>query len=202
MRNQLALTAAVTFLTASFQALAAEPPAKPAAEPAKPAAAAAEKPAPAAPMGPPKVATENDVVKKGVGNWKCEGTAKMPDGQEMKYKSSWNVKSALGGHWYTITYKRAKMGPMPAFEGNAFVGYSTADKKYWFFGVDNMAGGINLTSTDGATYTGEGTDAQKKVPAKFVFSPGKDKKGEDSDKLFEVSFEFSGMASSHESCKK
>ena len=31
---------------------------------------------------------------------------------------------------------------------------------------------------------------------------GKDKKGQESDKLFDVTFEFTGMATSHESCKK
>jgi hypothetical protein len=195
MRNQTALMAAFALLTTS-SALAAEPP-KP-AEPAKPAA---EKPAaekPGAPMQAPKPAPENDVIKKSVGNWSCEGTAKGP---ESKYKSTWSVKSILGGHWYGITYKRAKAGPMPAFEGNATIGYSVADKKYWFVGVDNMGGWINLTSTDGATYTGDGTPGGKKAPVKFTFTGGKDKKGQDSDKLFDVTLDF-GVASSHESCKK
>ena len=36
---------------------------------------------------------------------------------------------------------------------------------------------------------------------KFSFSPGKDKKGEDSDKLFDVTLDF-GIGGSTENCKK
>ncbi|HXU83827.1 MAG TPA: DUF1579 family protein [Polyangia bacterium] len=192
MRNQMAVMAATALFSISIHARAAEP--------AKPAEAA--KPAAPEKMEPPKVAPENDVIKKSVGTWKCEGSAKGPDGAEMKYTSSWAVKSSLGGHWYSITYKRSKMGPMPAFEGNATIGWSAADKKYWFVGQDNMGGWINLTSTDGANYAGEGTPMAKKVPVKFAFSAGKDKKGQESDKLFEVTFDFAGGGTSHESCKK
>jgi hypothetical protein len=191
MRNQMAVTAVILLITHSLQALAAEP--------AKPAA---EKPPAPAPMEPPKVAPENDIIKKSVGNWSCEGSAKGPEGPEVKYKSTWTVKSSLGGHWYTIVYKRTKMGPMPAFEGNATIGWSAADKKYWFVGFDSYGSWINLTSTDGANYAGEGSPMGKKTPVKFAFSAGKDKKGQESDKLFEVTFDFGTMSSSHESCKK
>jgi hypothetical protein len=196
----MAALALLTTSTALAQAPKPTEPAKPAA--AKPAAEkpAAEKPAP--PTAPPKPAPENDVIKKSVGTWTCEGAVKMGDNPEAKYKSSWTVKSILGGHWYSIVYKRAKMGAGPAFEGNATVGFDAADKKYWLVGTDNMGGWINLTSTDGATYTGEGIPGGKKTPVKFVFTAGKDKKGQESDKLFDVTFEFTGMATSHESCKK
>jgi Protein of unknown function (DUF1579) len=191
MRAQVAqLTALIALLAASSHARATQ-------EPAKPAAAAK----PAAPMEVPKPPPENDVIKKSVGTWKCEGTAKGPDGAEMKYKSTWTVKPALGGHWYTIVYKRSKMGPMPAFEGNAFVGYKTVDKKYVFVGFDSLGGWIDLTSTDGGAYAGEGSPAGKRGPVKFTFTPGKDKKGEESDKLFDVTLDF-GVGSSQESCKK
>src|SRR4051812_45944368 len=196
MRNQMAMTAALALLTASAAATAAEPP-KPAE--AKPAAEKAA--APAAPMTAPKPAPENDVIKKSVGNWTCEGTAKGPEGPEMKYKSSWAVKSILGGQWYSIVYKRSKMGPMPVFEGNATVGWSAADKKYWFVGFDSFGSWINLTSTDGASYAGEGVPMGKKTPTKFTFVAGKDKKGQESDKLFEVTPAF-GTAPPHENCKK
>jgi hypothetical protein len=192
MRNQMAVMAAIALLTTSAGAMAAEP--KP-AEPAKPAADA---PA-AAPSGKP--APENDIFKKSIGTWSCEGSGKGPDGAEMKYKSTWNIKSALGGHWHTIVYKRSKMGPMPPFEGNATVGYDTAAKKYLFIGFDNRGGRVDLTSADAATYTGEGMPMGKKTPVKFSFTPGKDKKGMESDKLFDVTLDL-GVVSSTESCKK
>ena len=203
MKNQIAvvatLTAACWISTANAQApKAAEKPAAKPAE-AKPAAdPAAAKPAA---MEVPKPAPENEVIKKSVGTWTCAGTAKGPDGQEIKYKSSWTIKSVLGGHWYAVVYKRSKMGPMPAFEGNATVGYNVADKKYWFVGVDTFGSWINLTSTDGATYTGEGAPGGKKTPVKFAFTPGKDKKGQESDKLFDAPMDF-GVAVGNESCKK
>jgi hypothetical protein len=161
-------------------------------------------PAAAAATGAPamgKPAPENDVIKKSAGNWSCEGTAKGPDGTETKFKSSWAVKPALGGHWFALTYKRSKMGPMAAFEGNATVGYSTAQKKYVFIGFDNMGGWINLSSSDGATYAGDGGQMGKVTPIKFTFTEGKDKKGEPSEKLFDLAMDF-GVASSSESCKK
>jgi hypothetical protein len=138
----------------------------------------------AAPGQAPRPAAENELFKKSSGSWRCEGTAKTPDGQEVKYKSTWTVKPALGGHWYALVYKRSKMGPMPAFEGNATVGYNAAEKKFVLVGFDNHGSWIG-----------------QKGPVKFTFSPGKDKKGQESDKLFDVVLDF-GAASSSESCKK
>jgi hypothetical protein len=40
-----------------------------------------------------------------------------------------------------------------------------------------------------------------KSPVKFTFTAGKDKKGQDSDKLFDVTLDF-GAGGSTESCKK
>ena len=111
----------------------------------------------------------------------------------MKYTSSWTVKPTLGGHWYAIIYKRSKMGPMPGFEGNATVGFNTAEKKYSFIGFDSFGGWINLSSPDGAAYSGQGGGMGKVTPVKFTFSPGKDKKGEESDKLFDVTMDFGGV---------
>jgi hypothetical protein len=155
----------------------------------------------AAPGQAPRPAAENELFKKSSGSWRCEGTAKTPDGQEVKYKSTWTVKPALGGHWYALVYKRSKMGPMPAFEGNATVGYNAAEKKFVLVGFDNHGSWIDLSSTDGAVYTGDGAPMGQKGPVKFTFSPGKDKKGQESDKLFDVVLDF-GAASSSESCKK
>jgi hypothetical protein len=169
------------------------------AAPAAPAAPAAA--APAAPMGPPKPAPENDLFKKLSGTWSCEGAAKGPDGKEMKSKTTWTWKSVLGGHWYTVVYKRAKAGPMSAFEGNATMGYKDVDKKYAFVGVDNMGGWINLTATDGMTYSGEGLPMGKKGSMKISFAKGKDKKGAESDKLMDVTLDLGGMMV-NESCKK
>jgi hypothetical protein len=199
MTNQMAMMAAIALLTASSQALAKAEPPKP-AEAAKPAAAD-KAAAPTAPMAPPKPAPENDMFKKSSGTWTCEGTAKGPEGPEAKYKATWTIKSTLGGHWYSVVYKRSKMGPMPSFEGNATIGYNVADKKYWFVGFDTLGGWINLTSTDNSVYTGEGSPMGHRSPVKFTFVPGKDKKGQESDKLFDVTLDF-GMATSHENCKK
>jgi hypothetical protein len=173
--------------------------AQPPKEGDKPAAEGAA--APHGPPAPPKPAPENDVIKKSVGTWSCEGTGKGPEGQEMKYKSSWTVKPALGGHWYSLVYKRMKMGPMPGFEGNATVGYNVAEKKYVFVGFDNMGGWINLSSSDGAAYSGQGSPMGKVGPVKFTFIEGKDKKGQPSDKAFDMTMDF-GVASSSETCKK
>jgi Protein of unknown function (DUF1579) len=155
----------------------------------------------AAPGQAPKPAAENELFKSSSGSWRCEGTAKTPDGQELKYKSTWTVKPALGGHWYALVYKRAKMGPMPPFEGNATLGYNAVEKKYVFVGFDNLGGWVNLSSSDGAVYSGDGAPMGQKGPVKFTFSPGKDKKGQESDKLFDVILDF-GAVSSSESCKK
>jgi hypothetical protein len=197
MKNQTAMAVLATTMTLalSMATARAQPPAadKPAE---KPAAAA-----PAAAPEVPKPAPENEVIKRSAGTWTCQGTAKPKDGPEMKYKSTWTIKPITGGHWYSILYKRSKSGPMPAFEGHATVGYNTAEKKYWFVGVDNMGSWINLTSPDGATYTGEGAPMAKKSPVKFSFTPGKDKKGQESDRLFDATLEFE-PATSTESCKK
>jgi hypothetical protein len=192
MRHTLAVVATMT--AACWAATSQAQPAagdKPAAEPA----AAARSP------GPPKPAPENEVIKKAAGTWTCAGTGKAPDGQEVKYKSTWGIKPTLGGHWYALVYKRSKMGPMPAFEGNATVGYNVADKKYVMVGFDNMGSWIDLSSNDGAVYSGEGGPMGKRSPVKFTFAAGKDKNGQDSDKLFDVTLDL-GTASSTESCKK
>lgn len=193
MRNQMAVMAAIALLTAASSALA-NADSKP-AEAAKPAAEGA------APPMPGKPAPENDIFKKSIGTWSCEGVAKGPEGQEMKYKATWTIKSALGGHWHTIVYKRSKMGPMPAFEGNGFIGYNSADKKYRFVGFDSMGGWVDLNSADGAVYTGDGSPMGKRTPVKFTFVQGKDKAGKESDKLFDVTLDF-GVAVSNENCKK
>jgi hypothetical protein len=194
MRKQLA---AVAMMTVMGWAAASQAQAPAADKPAAAAPAGTKPPAMEVPKPPP----ENDVIKKSAGSWRCTGAAKGPEGQEMKYTSTWSVKPTMGGHWYAITYKRSKAGPMPAFEGQATVGYSTADKKYSMIGFDSWGGWINLSSADGAVYTGQSADMGKASPAKFTFSPGKDKKGEDSDKLFDVTMEF-GMGGATENCKK
>jgi hypothetical protein len=200
MRNQTVMVA-IAMLMGSFQALAADPPK--AGEPAKPAAEkAAAAPAGGPPMEPPKVATENELFKKSSGTWTCAGTTKGPDGAEHKYKASWTIKPILGGHWYSIVYKRSKMGPMPAFEGNGMIGWNVADKKYNFVGFDSMGGWVDLTSTDNSVYMGDGSPMGKRGPAKFTFVAGKDKKGQESEKLFDVTLDFPGVATSQESCKK
>jgi hypothetical protein len=164
---------------------------------AKPAADASK----AASMEAPKPAAENDMFKKVVGTWHCDSTGKGPDGKDMKVKTTWAWKSVLGGQWYTVVYKRAKAGPMPAFEGNATAGYNGADKKYVFIGFDNMGGWINLSSADGMAYAGDGVPMGKKGAMKIAFAKGKDKKGEESDKMMDVSLDLGGQLVS-ESCKK
>ena len=211
---------AVTLSAISSIALAQNqmaPAAKPA--PAKPAAAtpAAAAPSAAAPAGAapaaaapaaapakmeaPKPAAENDMFKKIAGTWHCDATDKTPDGKEMKVKTTWTWKSILGGQWYSLVYKRAKTGPAPAFEGDATTGYNSGDKKYVLIGFDNMGGWINMTSTDGMAYAGEGLPMGKKGPMKISFAKGKDKKGQESDKLMDVTLDLGGMLGS-ESCKK
>lgn len=218
----VALTAVSSIALAQNQmAPAAKPAMAPAAKPAamaKPAAAtppaagpsaaapagaapAAAAPAAAPKMEAPKPPAEDDMFKKMAGSWRCETTSKMPDGKEMKAKTTWTVKSALDGHWYSVVYKRAKAGTMPGFEGNATLGYNTAEKKYVMIGFDNMGGWINLTSTDGMTYSGEGLPMGKKGPMKISFAKGKDKKGAESDKLMDMTLDLGGMIST-ENCKK
>jgi hypothetical protein len=197
MKKQLAVAAMMTAMSwaASSQA---QPPAgdKPMGD-----KMAGDKMEHAAAGQAPKPAPENDVIKKSVGTWKCTAMGKGPDGTEMKYTTSWNVKPTMGGHWYAISYKRSKMGPMPAFEGSATVGYDTAQKKYTMIGFDSFGGWINLSSPDGANYSGQSGGMGKVGQAKFAFSPGKDKKGEDSDKLFDVTMDFGGPTMT-ENCKK
>jgi hypothetical protein len=155
----------------------------------------------AAKMAAPKAPVENDVLKKWVGTWWCEGSSKGPDGTDMKYKTTWSVKSTLNGMWFAIDYKRPKDKAMPGFEGQAHIGYDSVGKRYMFFGADTMGGWINLTSSDGMSYAGDGVPMGRKSSVKFSFAKGKDKKGEESDKLLEVKMDFGGMIQT-ESCKK
>jgi hypothetical protein len=182
---------------------AAATPAAAAPSAAAPAGAAPAAAAPEAPMKmqAPKPPAENDMFKKMAGSWHCDATSKTPDGKEMKVKTTWAWKNVLGGQWYTVVYKRAKTGPAPAFEGNATIGYNGAEKKYVFIGFDNMGGWINLSSTDGMAYAGEGLPMGKKGPMKISFAKGKDKKGAESDKLMDVTLDLGGMIAT-ESCKK
>jgi len=215
------MTKKTTLLTVSLSAIssialaqtqmapapAAAKPAVAAPAPAAPKAAAPAADAPkgdaakAAPMGPPKPAAENDMFKKVAGSWSCDSTSKGPDGKDMKVKTTWAWKSVLGGQWYSVVYKRAKAGPAPAFEGNATIGYNGADKKYVFVGFDNMGGWINLSGTDGMAYAGDGLPMGKKGTIKIAFAKGKDKKGQESDKLMDVSLDLGGHPI-NESCKK
>jgi hypothetical protein len=119
----------------------------------------------------------------------------------MKFKTTWTWKSVLGGHWYTVVYKRAKTGPLPAFEGNGTLGYDGVNKRYTFAGVDNMGGWINLAATDGVSYAGDGVPMGKKAPVKISFAKGKDKKGQESDKMMDVTLDLGGQMV-NESCKK
>ncbi len=211
---------AVALTTISSMALAQNqmaPAAKPAAKPAamaKPAAATPKAAAPtaAAPAGAapaaaapkmevPKPPAENDMFKKMAGTWRCESMSKTPEGKEVKIKTTWTWKSILDGHWYSVIYKRAKAGQVPAFEGDATTGYNTADKKYVFVGFDNMGGWVDLSSTDGMSYAGEGLPMGKKGPMKISFTKGKDKKGQESDKLMDVTLDLGGMVDT-ETCKK
>ena len=196
-KNQMAPAPAAAKPAAATPKAAAPTAAAPAG--AAPAAAA---PAAAPPkMEAPKPPAENDMFKKMAGNWRCEATSKTPDGKEMKVKTTWAVKSALDGHWYSVVYKRAKAAAMPGFEGDATLGYNGADKKYVMIGFDNMGGWINLSSTDGMAYAGEGLPMGKKGPMKISFAPGKDKKGQESDKLIDVTLDLGAMVAT-ESCKK
>jgi Protein of unknown function (DUF1579) len=201
MKNEIAVVAALTTVWWVTTARAQPPGAsdKPAATGKAVGQAAA--PGSGAPGQAPRPAPENDVIKRSTGTWSCEGTGKGPDGQEMKYKSTWTVKPTLGGHWYAIVYKRSRSGPMPAFEGNATVGYKVADKKYSFVGFDNVGGWVDLSSSDGGVYTGEGAPMGNRSAVKFTFTPGKDKKGQESDRLFDVTLDL-GVLGSSESCKK
>ena len=187
---------------AAKPAAATPPAAAPSAAAPAGAAPAAVAPAAAPPkMEAPKPPAENDMFKKVAGTWHCDASGKTPDGKEMKVKTTWTWKSVLGGQWYSLVYKRAKTGPMPAFEGDATTGYNTGDKKYVLIGFDNMGGWINMTSTDGMAYAGEGLPMGKKGPMKISFAKGKDKKGVESDKLMDVTLDLGGMIAS-ESCKK
>ena len=119
------------------------------------------------------------------------------------YKASMNNKWDLGNFWIWQEYKmmKSKENPM-SFDAKGWMGWDGANKHYVWAGVDSMGGWVNLTSTDNSIYTGDGSPMGKKNPVKFTFVPGKDKKGQDSDKLFDVTLEFPGVATSHESCKK
>jgi hypothetical protein len=175
----------------------------PAAKPAAAKADAAPKADAAATAGAPKKMeaptppAENDMFKKVAGTWRCDSISTGPDGKDMKVKTTWTWKNALGGQWYTVVYKRTKAGPVPAFEGNATMGYNGADKKYVFVGFDNMGGWINLSSADGMSYAGKGNEGAIKI----AFAKGKDKKGEDNDKMMNVSLDLAGHPIS-ETCKR
>ena len=201
-QNQMAPAPGAAKPSAMAKPAAATPPAAAPSAAAPAGAAPAAAPAEAPPkMEAPKPPAENDMFKKVAGTWHCDSMSKGPDGKDVKGKTTWAWKNVLGGHWYAIDYKHAKAGPAPAFEGNATIGYNTADKKYVFIGFDNMGGWINLSSTDGMAYAGDGVPMGKKGPMKIAFAKGKDKKGQESDKLMDVSLDLGGMLVT-ETCKK
>jgi Protein of unknown function (DUF1579) len=196
--------AAISSIASAEDKAPTAPAAKPAAAKADAAPKADAPKADAAttpPMGAPTPPAENDMFKKVAGTWRCDSISTGPDGKDMKVKTTWTWKNVLGGQWYTVVYKRAKTGPVPAFEGNATMGYNGAEKKYVFVGFDNMGGWINLSSADGMSYAGDGLPMGKKGTIKIAFAKGKDKKGEESDKMMNVSLDLGGHPVS-ETCKK
>ncbi|HTB60599.1 MAG TPA: DUF1579 family protein [Polyangia bacterium] len=184
--------AAISSIASAEDKAATAPATKPAA-PKADAAATADAPKIEAPKPP----AENDMFKKVAGTWRCDSISTGPDGKDMKVKTTWTWKNVLGGQWYTVVYKRTKTGPVPAFEGNATMGYNGAEKKYVFVGFDNMGGWINLSSADGMSYAGKGNEGAVKI----AFAKGKDKKGEDNDKMMNVSLDLAGHPIS-ETCKR
>ena len=117
-------------------------------------------------------------------------TGKGPDGQEMKYNLQLDGQADAGRSLVHDRLQASEDGADAGFEGNATVGFNTAEKKYSFVGFDSFGGWIDLSSPDGAAYTGQGGGMGKVTPVKFTFTPGKDKKGEESDKLFDVTLDF------------
>ena len=196
-------TTLVAVALAAISSIAVAEDKAPTAPAAKPAAAKADAAATAdAPkMEAPTPPAENDMFKKVAGTWRCDSISTGPDGKDMKVKTSWTWKKTLGGQWYTVVYKRTQTGPSPAFEGNATMGYNGAEKKYVFVGFDNMGGWINLSSADGMSFAGDGLPMGKKGTIKIAFAKGKDKKGEDNDKMMNVSLDLAGHPIS-ETCKK
>ena len=197
-QNQMAPAPAAPKPAAVAKPAAATPAAaNPSAAAPAGAGPAAAAPAAEPPKGPPKAPAENDMFKKVVGTWRCDSMSKGPDGKDMKVKTTWSWKSTLGGQWYAVVYKRTKTGPIPAFEGNGTMGYNGGQKKYVFSGFDSMGGWIDLTSADGMAYAGKGEEGAVKI----AFAKGKDKKGQESDKLMDVTLDL-GSRVINETCKK
>ena len=89
---------------------------------------------------PPKRSTKNDIFKKWLGTWTCEGTAEGPQGTKTKYGVTWKWASVLGGRWYSAVYSRPRQGRVVAFEANVTVGYDRADKQYLLSSFDGFGG--------------------------------------------------------------
>ena len=181
MRNQLAVVAmlTVTCWVATSQAQA------PAAD--KPAAA----PAGAAPAGGAQAAA-GERRHQEVGRHLAlhgHGQGSRRPGDEVH--STWTIKPTLGGHWYALTYKRSKIGPDAGVRGQRHRRLQHRREEV----LDDRLRQLRRLDQPQQhrrrrLQRPERRAWARSAPAKFSFAPGKDKKGEDSDKLFDVTMDF------------
>ncbi len=100
-----------------------------------------------------KPAPELARLKPLEGLWTCKGAAPAgslgPGLPEMKYASTFTVKSAWDGFAYTMTYdqKKTKEHPMH-FAGGWSIGWDALQKKFIFSWLDNMGDVATQTGTD------------------------------------------------------
>jgi hypothetical protein len=144
---------------------------------------------------------ENDIFRKWLGTWTCEGTADGPQGTKTKYQVTWKWTSVLDGQWYAAVYARPRQGKVVAYQANITAGYDRADKKYLFASFDGFGGWTRLSSVDGASYAGEGTPQGPRAPVRITFTKGKDESGRDSDSRIDVKLEVGGPPIT-ESCRR
>jgi hypothetical protein len=79
------------------------------------------------------------------GNWNCIGKAK--DGSKVSASLFIGAPRDLGGFWYDVKFNKDKSKDMPAFAGHGILGFDTANRKYYFTGVDSMGGWVVLVGS-------------------------------------------------------
>jgi hypothetical protein len=108
-------------------------------------------------------------------NWKCDTKMKDPSsGTEIATKSTMKGKWDLDKHWINGAYDVKKTKEWPAMKVLVFIGWDSAQKKYFMGGVDNWGGMMALWSAGGqdGTWTFEGNNSgmgmQGKMRLTFV----------------------------------
>jgi len=124
--------------------------------------------------GPPQPSSEQKKLGYFVGNWKSEGVVK-----ENPFMPAGTMTSTDRCEWFeggfAVVCHTEGSGPMGPMKGIGVMGYSTEEKVYTYFGLDNS--GMSMTTIPRGTVTGpdwvyedESTMGGKKVKNRYALT--------------------------------